>query len=126
MKDVILMKQGLGIPILMMLFIVIWIPNLINKKDYLIKENKIIILNKNQKGHIVYKLKKGRYNIRISPNVDYIDSYIVGENAEFNPTIDGDALVYEIDTNKKVENFKQEYKKTDKTCKLKIEIEKIE
>lgn len=120
------MKQGLGIPILMMLFIVIWIPNLINKKDYLIKENKIIILNKNQKGHIVYKLKKGRYNIRISPNVDYIDSYIVGENAEFNPTIDGDALVYEIDTNKKVENFKQEYKKTDKTCKLKIEIEKIE
>ena len=120
------MKQGLGIPILMMLFIVIWIPNLINKKDYLIKGNKIIILNKNQKGHIVYKLKKGRYNIRISPNVDYIDSYIVGENAEFNPTVDGDALVYEIDTNKKVENFKQEYKKTDKTCKLKIEIEKIE
>lgn len=125
MKEVILMKRGLEIPILMMLFSVIWIPNLINKKDYVIKESKIITLNKNEKGHILYKLKKGRYNIRISPNVDYIDTYIVGESEEFNPTIDGEKLEYEIDTNKNLEVFRQEYK-TNKTYKLKIQIEKIE
>ena len=120
------MKQGLGIPILMMMFVVIWAPNLRNQKNYLIKESKIITLNKNEKGKILYKLKKGRYNIRISPNVDYIDSYIIGEAAEFNPSIQGQTLEYEIDTDKKVEVFKQEYNKANKTSKLKIEIEKIE
>lgn len=119
------MKRGLEIPILMMLFSVIWIPNLINKKDYLIKESKIITLNKNEKGHILYELKKGRYNIRISPNVDYIDTYIVGESEEFNPTIYGDTAEYEIDTNKERESFKQEYN-SKKNSKVKIEIEKIE
>ena len=120
------MKQGLGLPILMMMFVVIWAPNLRNQKNYLIKESKIITLNKNEKGKILYKLKKGRYNIRISPNVDYIDSYIIGEAAEFNPSIQGQTLEYEIDTDKKVEVFKQEYNKANKTSKLKIEIEKIE
>ena len=109
------MKRGLGIPILMMMFSVIWAPNLINPKDYLIKKTTILSLNKNKSGKIIYQLKKGRYKIRISPNGDHIDSYIVGEATEFNPTIDGDALVYEIDT-----------KRENKNAKLKIELEKIE
>ena len=119
------MKRGLGIPILMMMFSVIWAPNLINQKDYLIKKTTILSLNKNKSGKIIYQLKKGRYKIRISPNGDHIDSYIVGEAAEFNPSIQGQTLEYEIDTNKKVEVFKQEYK-VNKTSKLKIEIQKIE
>lgn len=57
--------------------------------------------------------------------VDYVDSYIVGESEEFNPTLDGEKLEYEIDTNKMVEVFRQEYK-TNKTYKIKIQIEKIE
>ena len=32
------MKRGLGIPLLMMMLSVIWLPNLINQKDYLIKK----------------------------------------------------------------------------------------
>ena len=119
------MKRGLGIPILMMMFSVIWAPNLINQKDYLIKKTTILSLNKNKSGKIIYQLKKGRYKIRISPNGDHIDSYIVGEAAEFNPTIDGDALVYEIDTKREKETFKQDYK-ANKNAKLKIELEKIE
>ena len=120
------MKQGLEIPILMMLFSVIWIPNLINKKDYLIKESKIITLNKNQKGHIVYKLKKGRYRIIVDPGTaNTVDQYIYGESEEFNPFIENEKLVYEIDTDKAVEVFKQEYK-TDKISKVKIKIEKLE
>ena len=91
----------------------------------IIKETKIITLKKNTKGHILYVLKKGRYRIKISPNmVDYVDSYIVGESEEFNPTLDGEKLEYEIDTNK-VEVFRQEYK-IKKVSKIKIEIEKIE
>lgn len=119
------MKRGLGIPILMMMFSVIWAPNLINQKDYLIKKTTILSLNKNKSGKIIYQLKKGRYKIRISPNGDHIDSYIVGEAAEFNPIIDGDALVYEIDTKREKERFKQDYK-ANKNAKLKIELEKIE
>ena len=94
-------------------------------KNYIIKETKIITLKKNTKGHILYVVKKGRYRIKISPNmVDYVDSYIVGESEEFNPTLDGEKLEYEIDTNK-VEVFRQEYK-IKKVSKIKIEIEKIE
>lgn len=118
------MKRGLEIPILMMLFSVIWIPNLINKKDYVIKDSKIITINKNDRGTIVYKLKKGRYKIRISPNIN-VESYIVGEGEEFNPTIDGETFEYELDTTKEVEAFKQEYN-AKKKSKVKIEIEKIE
>ena len=119
------MKRGLGIPLLMMMLSVIWLPNLINQKNYLIKESKILYFKKSQRGKIIYQLKKGRYKIRISPNGDHIDSYIVGEAAEFNPTIDGDALVYEIDTKREKERFKQDYK-ANKNTKLKIELEKIE
>lgn len=126
MKDVILVKQGLEIPILMMLFSVIWIPNLINKKDYVIKESKIITLNKNEKGHIVYKLKKGRYRVIVDPGTaNNVDQYIYGEAEEFLPLIENEKLVYEIDTDKAVEVFKQEYK-TDKISKVKIKIEKLE
>ena len=89
------------------------------------KETKILHFKKSQRGKIIYQLKKGRYKIRISPNGDQIDSYIVGEAAEFNPTIDGDALVYEIDTKREKERFKQDYK-ANKNAKLKIELEKIE
>ena len=93
-------------------------------KNYIIKETKIITLKKNTKGHILYFLKKWRYRIKISPNmVDYVDSYIVGESEEFNPTLDGEKLEYEIDTNKMVEVFRQEYK-TNKTYKIKIIIQK--
>ena len=126
MKDVILVKQGLEIPILMMLFSVIWIPNLINKKDYVIKESKIITLNKNEKGHIVYKLKKGRYRVIVDPGTaNNVDQYIYGEAEEFLPLIENEKLVYEIDTDKAVEVFKQEYK-TDKISKVKIKIQKLE
>ena len=118
------MKRGLGIPLLMMMLSVIWLPNLINQKDYLIKKTTILSLNKNKSGKIIYQLKKGRYKIRISPNVN-IDSYIVGEGEEFNPTIYEDTAEYEIDTNKERESFKQEYN-SKKNSKVKIEIEKIE
>ena len=120
------MKRGLGIPLLMMMLSVIWLPNLINQKDYLIKKTTILSLNKNKSGKIIYQLKKGRYKIRISPSLEYIDPYIVGKGEEFNPSIQGQTLEYEIDTDKKVEVFKQEYNKANKTFKLKIEIEKIE
>jgi len=119
------MNDKVGFAVAMMLMIVIFIPNITRTtNDRVVKESKIITLNKNQKGHIVYKLKNGRYKIRISPNVN-IDSYIVGEGEEFNPTIYEDTAEYEIDTNKERESFKQEYN-SKKNSKVKIEIEKIE
>ena len=115
------MNDKVGFAVAMMLMIVIFIPNITRTtNDRVVKESKIITLNKNQKGHIVYKLKKGRYKIRISPNVN-IDSYIVGEGEEFNPTIYEDTAEYEIDTNKERESFKQEYN-SKKNSKVKIEM----
>ena len=115
------MNDKVGFAVAMMFMIVIFIPNITRTtNDRVVKESKIITLNKNQKGHIVYKLKKGRYKIRISPNVN-IDSYIVGEGEEFNPTIYEDTAEYEIDTNKERESFKQEYN-SKKNSKVKIEM----
>lgn len=95
-------------------------------KNVVIKETKTITLKKNSKGYLLYVLKKGRYKVTIKPNtVDYVDTYIVGESEEFNPIIDGEKLEYEIDTNKIVEVFRQEYK-IKKASKIKIQIEKIE
>ena len=93
-------------------------------KNVIVRETKVLTLKKNYKGNIMYVLKKGRYKIRISPNIN-IDSYIVGQSAEFNPTIDGETFEYEIDTTKEMEAFKQEYN-SKKKSKLKIYIEKIE
>lgn len=123
------MKKIMKLLVIMILMVIITGNNFAKtkyrNKNYIIKETKIITLKKNTKGHILYVLKKGRYKITLTPNtVDYVDTYIVGESEEFNPTVDGDKLEYEIDTNK-VEVFKQEYK-TNKTYKLKIQIEKIE
>lgn len=95
-------------------------------KNIPIKETKIITLKKNTKGHILYILKKGRYKIRMLPNtVDYVDPYIVGDSTEINPDIEEEINIYELDTNKEIEVFKQEYKVLRKQ-KVKIEIEKIE
>ena len=96
-------------------------------KNIPIKETKIITLKKNTKGHILYVLKKGRYRIRILPNtVDYVEPYIVGDSTEINPDdIEEDSNIYELDTNREIEVFKQEYKAIRKH-KVKIEIEKIE
>ena len=95
-------------------------------KNVVIKETKTITMKKNSKGYLLYVLKKGRYKVTIKPNtVDYVDTYIVGESEEFNPIIDGEKLEYEIDTNKIVEVFRQEYK-IKKASKIKIQIEKIE
>lgn len=95
-------------------------------KNIPIKETKIITLKKNTKGHILYILKKGRYKIRMLPNtVDYVDPYIVGDSTEINPDIEEEINMYELDTNREIEVFKQEYK-VNKTSKLKIEIQKIE
>lgn len=119
------MNYRVGIAVAMMLLVVVFIPNLTRApKNHVIKQSKIITINKNDRGTIVYKLKKGRYKIRISPNIN-IDSYIVGQSAEFNPTIDGETFEYEIDTTKEMEAFKQEYN-SKKKSKLKIYIEKIE
>ena len=95
-------------------------------KNIPIKETNIITLKKNTKGHILYILKKGRYKIRMLPNtVDYVDPYIVGDSTEINPDIEEEINIYELDTNKEIEVFKQEYKVLRKQ-KVKIEIEKIE
>ena len=95
-------------------------------KSYLIKKTKIIKLKKNRKGNILYLLKKGRYRIIVDPGtVNIVDQYIYGEAEEFNPLFENEKLIYEIDTDKAVEVFKQEYK-TDKTFKIKIKIEKLE
>ena len=95
-------------------------------KNYIIKETKTITLKKNSKGNLLYVLKKGRYKIIITPNtVDYIDTYIMGEAEEFNPSVEENQFKYEIDTDKAIEVFRQEYK-IKKGSKIKIEIEKIE
>lgn len=96
-------------------------------KNIIIKGTKIITLKKNHKGNILYVLKKGRYRIKLFPNnnIDYIDSYIVGQAEEFNPSIEGNRFEYEVDTNKMLEVFRQEYK-ANKKIKIKIKIEKLE
>ena len=95
-------------------------------KNIIIKETKIITLKKYNKGYLMYILKKGRYKITLTPNtVDYVDSYIMGEAQEINPLVEENRYVYEIDTNKTLEIFRQEYK-IRKSSKIKIEIEKIE
>lgn len=95
-------------------------------KNVVIKESKTINLKRNNKGHILYLLKKGRYKITLTPNtVDYVDSYIMGEAQEVNPSAEENRYVYELDTNKNIEIFKQEYQ-VNKNFKLKIEIQKIE
>ena len=65
------------------------------------------------------------YNGRLLyKNIDYIDTYIVGQAEEFNPSIQSQTLSYEIDTDKIIEVFKQEYK-VNKNVNLKIYIEKM-
>ena len=95
-------------------------------KNIIIKETKIITLKNYNKGYLMYILKKGRYKITLTLNtVDYVDSYIMGEAQEINPLVEENRYVYEIDTNKTLEIFRQEYK-IRKSSKIKIEIEKIE
>ena len=95
-------------------------------KNIIVRETKVLTLKKNYKGNIMYILKKGRYRIRILPNtVDFIDAYIVGNSTEINPDIEGQLSVYEVDTNKPIEIFRQEYK-VNKSTKIQIKIEKIE
>lgn len=95
-------------------------------KNIIIKETKIITLKNYNKGYLMYILKKGRYKITLTPNtVDYVDGYIMGEAQEINPLVEENRYVYEIDTNKTLEIFRQEYK-IRKSSKIKIEIEKIE
>ena len=95
-------------------------------KNIIVRETKVLTLKKNYKGTIMYILKKGRYRIRILPNtVDFIDAYIVGNSTEINPDIEGQLSVYEVDTNKPIEIFRQEYK-VNKSTKIQIQIEKID
>ena len=96
-------------------------------KNVIVRETKVLTLKKNYKGNILYILKKGRYKIRILPNtVDYVEPYIVGDSTEINSDdIEEESNIYEVDTNKQIEIFRQEYK-VNKSTKIKIEIEKIE
>ena len=94
-------------------------------KNVIVRETKVLTLKKNYKGNILYILKKGRYRIRILPNTDYIDTYIIGDSTEINPDIEEESNIYELDTKREIEVFKQEYK-VNKSTKIKIEIEKIE
>ena len=96
-------------------------------KNVIVRETKVLTLKKNYKGNILYILKKGRYKIRILPNtVDYVEPYIVGDSTEINPDdIEEESNIYEVDTNKQIEIFRQKYK-VNKSTKIKIEIEKIE
>ena len=95
-------------------------------KNLLVRETKVLTLKKNTKGKIMYFLPKGRYKVILSPNdIDYIDSYIIGSSVELNPEINGNSFQYDIDTNKSIESFYQEYK-VNKSTKIRIEIEKIE
>ena len=96
-------------------------------KNVIVRETKVLTLKKNYKGNILYILKKGRYKIRILPNtVDYVEPYIVGDSTEINPDdIEEESNIYEVDTNKQIEIFRQKYK-VNKRTKIKIEIEKIE
>lgn len=124
------MKKLIRMLVVMILMTVIVIPNFgkpkYRNKNIPVKETKVITLKKNTKGHILYVLKKGRYKIKVSPNnIDYIEGYILGESEEFNPNLEDNSFEYEIDTNKTIEVFRQEYK-IRKSSKIKIEIEKIE
>lgn len=95
-------------------------------KNIIIKETKRITLKNYNKGYLMYVLKKGRYRIKLfAKNIDYIDTYIVGQAEEFNPSIQSQTLSYEVDTDKTIEVFKQEYK-VNKNVNLKIYIEKLE
>ena len=94
--------------------------------NFIVKKTKIVKLKKKRKGYILYSLRKGRYRITVDNGItSAIDQYIYGEAEEFNPLFENEKLIYEIDTDKAVEVFKQEYK-TDKTSKVKIKIEKLE
>lgn len=94
--------------------------------NFIVKKTKIVKLKKNRKGYILYSLRKGRYRITVDNGItSAIDQYIYGEAEEFNLLFENEKLIYEIDTDKAVEVFKQEYK-TDKTSKVKIKIEKLE
>lgn len=119
--------------VMLILILSVMLSNVIYSKDksyrnknIIVRETKTITLKKNSKGYLLYVLKKGRYKITLTPNtVDYVDSYIMGEAQEVNPSVEENRYVYEIDTNKNVEVFRQEYK-IRKSSKIKIQIEKIE
>lgn len=119
--------------VMLILIVSVMLSNVIYSKDksyrnrnYIVKETKTITLKKSSKGYLLYVLKKGRYKIRILPNtVDFIDTYIVGNSIEINPEIEEESNIYQLDTNKEIEIFKQEYK-VNRKHKVKIEIEKIE
>lgn len=119
--------------VMLILIVSVMLSNVIYSKDksyrnrnYIVKETKTITLKKSSKGYLLYVLKKGRYKIRILPNtVDFIDAYIVGNSTEINPEIEEESNIYQLDTNKEIEIFKQEYK-VNRKHKVKIEIEKIE
>lgn len=119
--------------VMLILIVSVMLSNVIYSKDksyrnrnYIVKETKTITLKKSSKGYLLYVLKKGRYKIRILPNtVDFIDTYIVGNSTEINPEIEEESNIYQLDTNKEIEIFKQEYK-VNRKHKVKIEIEKIE
>lgn len=119
--------------VMLILILSVMLSNVIYSKDksyrnknIIVRETKTITLKKNSKGYLLYVLKKGRYKITLTPNtVDYVDSYIMGEAQEVNPSVEENIYVYEIDTNKNIEVFRQEYK-IRKSSKIKIQIEKIE
>ncbi len=119
--------------VMLILIVSVMLSNVIYSKDksyrnrnYIVKETKTITLKKNSKGYLLYVLKKGRYKIRIFPNtVDFIDTYIVGNSTEINPEIEEESNIYQLDTNKEIEIFKQEYK-VNRKHKIQIQIEKIE
>lgn len=123
------MKKLIKLFIGMLIFLLVGIPNFTQNyrnDNLIVKKNKVVKLKKNSKGYILYLLKKGRYRIIVDTGtVNTVDQYIYDEAEEFNPLFENEKLIYEIDTDKVVEVFKQEYK-TDKTSKVKIEIEKLE
>lgn len=95
-------------------------------KNIIVRETKVLTLKKNTKGKIIYFLPRGRYKVMVSPNdTNYLDTYIVGESVELNPEINENSFQYELDTNKSIESFYQEYK-VNKSTKIRIEIEKLE
>ena len=95
-------------------------------KNIIVRKTKVLTLKKNTKGKIIYFLPRGRYKVMVSPNdTNYLDTYIVGESVELNPEINENSFQYELDTNKSIESFYQEYK-VNKSTKIRIEIEKLE
>lgn len=124
------MKKVIKILIVLIIMVLISVTSFgktkYRNKNIIIKGTKRITLKNYNKGYLMYVLKKGRYRIKLSAkNIDYIDTYIVGQAEEFNPSIQSQTLSYEIDTDKIIEVFKQDYK-ANKNAKLKIELEKIE